>query len=419
MGNNSLVTPRMITMNNLDELVNNTVVLTGFNTKWEKDFGIANAKIGDTELIRKPQRWLPKYGMAYQSQPISDTYTTMTIDTNIQVGFDWGAFDETLSIQDQHDRYFKTSIHQIANAWDDQAASYAYQNTNNYTGTLGTNPASLADAQSLFLTAYAILKENGCPEGDLTAVLSPRLAAAVIQYLNTNYNPQESLGKQFTSGQLMSKLLGFDRVKVDQNIRNHTGGTFTGTPLCNGASVNGDTQIVTDGWTAGDTLNPGDIIAAAATNNVNPMNRRSTGIPKRIVVGGGVQLVADANGNMTIPIGGGLVLYDSSQQYASVDNLPADNAALTVWPGTNAPSGKSGVNAVAFGRQAFGFASIKLPKMAGCNIAESITDPDTGISLAQHQGSDLKTFERISRFDSAGGMCVLYPDNEAVRLVGA
>lgn len=419
MGNNSLITPKMTTFNQLDNLINNLEVLSGFNTTWEKDFAIKDKKIGDTELIRKPQRWIAKDGMGYQPQPISDTYTTMTIDTNKQIGFDWGAFDETLSIEDQDERYFKTSNLQLANAWDDLACGYAYQNTPNYTGTLGTNPASLADSQTLFLLAFAILKENGCSKGNLMSVLSPRLSAAVVQYLNTNYNPQESLGKQFTSGQIMSKLLGFDRVSVDQNIRNHTAGTFVGTPLVNGASVNGDTQIVTDGWTAGDTLNPGDIFAVGSVNNVNPMNRRSTGVAKRLVVGGGVQLVADSGGNMTIPIGGGVVLYDSSQQYADVDNLPADNAALTIWPGTGSPTGKSGVQSLAFGKQAFGFAGIKLPKMAGCNIAESVQDPDTGISISIHQGSDIKTFERISRMDSAGGLCVLYPDNESVRIVGA
>lgn len=419
MGNNSLITPKMITFNQLDNLINNMEVLSGFNTTWEKDFAIKNKKIGDTELIRKPQRWIAKDGMAYQPQPISDTYTTMTIDTNKHIGFDWGAFDEVLSIEDQDERYFKTANLQLANAWDDIASNYAYQNTPNYTGTIGTNPASLADSQSLFLLAFAILKENGCSKGSLMATLSPRMSAAVVQYLNTNFNPQESLGKQFTSGQIMSKLLGFDRVSVDQNIRNHTVGTFTGTPIVNGASVNGDTQIVTNGWTAGDTLNPGDIFAVASVRNVNPMNRRSTGILKRFVVGGGVQLVADSGGNMTIPIGAGVVLYDASQQYANVDALPASNAALTIWPGTNTPSGLSGNQSLAFGKQAFGFAGIKFPKMDGCGIAETVQDPDTGISISIHQGSDIKTAERISRMDSGGGVCTLYPDNEAVRIVGA
>lgn len=419
MADNNLVTPRMITFKCLDELLNNLKVLVGFNTEWEKDFGKKGMKIGDTELIRKPQRWLVKRGAAYQGQPIADTYATLTIDRHSQIGFDWGAFEEVLSIDDVYNRYFKTSINQLANDWDDQAAQFAYLNTNNYSGTLGTNPASLADSQSLFLTALAILQENGCPPGELTAVLNPRQAAAVMQYFNTNYNPQNGLAEQFRTGKLMSALLGFAQASIDQNIWNHTCGTFVGTPAVNGASVNGDTQIVTDGWTAADALNPGDIFAVAAVNNVNPKNRRSTGVLKRFVVGGNVQLVADGSGNMTIPLGGGMVLYDSAQQYADVENLPADNALLTVWPGTSSPSAKSGAQGLAFGPLAFGFVCIELPKMDGCGIAEVVTDPKTKCSLALHRGSDIRTYERINRIDTAGGFVPLYPDNESCRMAGA
>src|SRR5262245_8538687 len=207
MGANNLVTPRMITFKCLDELLNNLKVLVGFNTTWEKDFGKKGMKIGDTELIRKPQRWLVKRGSAYQTQPIQDTYATLVIDRQGQVGFDWGAFEEVLSIDDVYERYFKTSINQLANDWDDQASQFAYLNTNNYSGTLGTNPASITDSQNLFLNALAILQENGCPPGELTAVLSPRQAASVISFLNTNFNPQGALGEQFKSGRLMSSLL--------------------------------------------------------------------------------------------------------------------------------------------------------------------------------------------------------------------
>src|SRR5712671_1833920 len=110
---NNLVTPRMITFKALDEFLNNLKVLIGFRTTWKEDFGKKGMKIGDTELIRKPQRWLVKRGMAYQGQPISDTYATLVIDRSGQIGFDWGAFEEVLSIDDTYTRYFKTSINQL------------------------------------------------------------------------------------------------------------------------------------------------------------------------------------------------------------------------------------------------------------------------------------------------------------------
>lgn len=417
---NELITPRMITFKCLDEFINNLKVVSGFNTTWARDFGKSGMKIGDTELIRKPQRWIVKRGQAYQGQPIMDTYTTLTIDRSGQISFDWSAFEEILSIDDTYNRYFKTAINQLSNDWDDQGSQFAYLNTNNISGVLGTNPASLADSQALFLSALATLQENGCPPGDLTAVLNPRQAAAVIQYFNTNYNPQNNIAEQFRSGKLMSALLGFAQASIDQNIWAHTMGTFTGTPAIATSSVNGDTLIVTDGWTAStDFVNPGDVFVSASTYNVNPKNRRSTGVTKRFVVGGGVVITADGSGNMTIPLGGGMVIYDSSQQYASLNVLPVDGDLMTFFPGTTSPSAKSGANGLAFGKDAFAFAPIKLPKMAGCNIAETEQDPVTGCSIAIHQGSDIKTYERISRVDTAGGFAALYPDNESVRLLGA
>lgn len=415
---NNLVNTRMITFNMLDELMNDLRVLSGFATKWEKDFAKKGAKIGDTELIRKPQRFLPKFGMNYQPQPLSDTYSTLTIDRNVQIGYDWGAFEEVLSIDDQYNRYFKKSINQQSNQWDEWAAQYAYLNTGNISGVLGTNPASQTDSMGIFLDALAILQENGCPISDLTAACSPAFAASVMKYLNTGFNPQADLSKQYREGKI-SAAFGFASIGVDQNIYTDTMGTFVGTPAVNGASVNGDTQIVTDGWTAGDYIDPGNVFKAGSVNNVNPKNRRTTGRAQFFVVGGNARLTADSGGNITIPLGGGFVLYDASQQYADVDALPADNALLTFYPGTSSPSTKSGTQGVAFGKEAYGFAGIELPKMAGCNIAEIATDPKTGISLAVHQGSDLRTYERISRIDSAGGFVALYPANECVRLIGA
>lgn len=419
MANNSLVTPRMITFKSLDEFLNNLKVVSGFNTEWASEFGKKGFKIGDTLQIRKPQRWLVKTGAVYQEQPIVDTFTTVTIDRHRHIGFDYGAFESVLQLDDMYNRYFKTQTTQLANQVDDDASQFAYLNTNNVNGALGTNPSAVADAQDIFLTAYAILMENGCPTDDLSAVFSPRFAAALMKYLNQGFNPQSQLAEQFLSGNLMSNMFGFRRIAVDQNIWNHTIGVFVGTPAVNGASVDGDVQIVTDGWTAGDVLKSGDIFAVGSVNNVNPKNRRSTGVLKRFV-NGGPDLTADAGGNMTIPLGGGFVLHDSSQQYANVDALPADNALLTVWPGTGTPSGKTGNVSLAFARNAFAFCPITLPDVgqegAFCSQA---TDSKTGTSMTLVRQVNAESYRRVARMDMGYGFGNLYPDNESVRLVGA
>lgn len=419
MANNALVTTRMVTFKVLDEFLNNLKVVSGFSTEWEAEFGKQGNKIGDTLLVRKPQRWLVKSGATYQEQPITDTFTTITVLRQRFIGFDYGAFESTLSLDDMYNRYFAKQTTQLSNQVDDEASQFAYQNTNNITGTLGTNPASLADAQNIFLDGYAQLMENGCPTEDLTGVFWPAMAAAIMKFLNTNFNPQPELRKQFMSGNLIENMYGFARIAVDQNLYIHTAGTFTGTPVVQTASVDGDTQIVVNGWTANtDFLNAGDVFAVASVNNVNPKNRRTMGRSKKFVVQNTV--TADGNGSMTIVFGGNFSLAGPGNQYQNVDALPAAGAAITVWPGTTSPSNKSGNQSLEFGPNAFAFVPITFPNVgeegAFCSQA---TDPKTRASLTMVRQVNAETYRRIARMDMGFDFGNLYPDNESVRAVGA
>lgn len=417
MPNNNLITPRMITFNLLDEFMNALRVVPMFDTKWASDFGKEGMKIGDTEFIRKPQRFITKDGAGYQPQPLSDTYATLTIDTHKQISFDWTAFQEVLSIEDQYNRYFRKSVNQLANDADDACCGWAAENLNNITGQLGTSPSTLADAQLLMTQMYALLVNKGCPTEDLSAILSPGLNATQMAYLNTLYNPQAALGRQVENGVPMTNQFGFKRVATDPNIRRQTCGTFTGSPTVKTSSVNGDTSIVLENWTADDVLKKGNVFSVGSVLAVNPKNRRSFVTP--LYMAAAEDYTADGSGEMTVTLAGGMALYDSSQQYANCDALPVAGATVTVFSGTSSPSTKSGAQSLVLGPQAFAFAPILLPKLAGCNIAESERDPDTGLAIAIHQGSDIKTYERINRIDCAWGIANLYPDNEGGRLLGA
>jgi len=425
MGNNALINIQMITFKCLEEFINNLKVVGGFNMEWAKEFGQKGHKIGDTLQVRRPQRWLVKSGAQYQQQPIVDTFSTVKVDRHRHIGFDYGAFESVLDLDDVFNRYFKTSIRQLANQVDDEAAQFAYLNTNNINGILGTNPASLADSQDLFLGALATLQENGCPTEDLSAVLGPRQAVSVMKYLNTNFNPQTQIGRQYLTGALASAF-GYERIAIDQNLYSHTCGTFTGTPVVATSAVEGDTSIATSGWTSGDTVNPGDVFtlgnsSTQKTYNVNPKNRRSTGQLKAFVVGGSTTLTADGSGNMTIPIGGDLGqqgFHPAASQYANMDVLPTAAAVLTLFPGTTSPSGKSGIQGLAFARDAFAFAPITLPKPGNCEYSAQATDPDTGISLTLLTQFNAESYRWVSRADIGFGFGVFYADNEAVRLMG-
>lgn len=418
--NNQFILTRKVAMKVLDSLLNRLNVVDKFNTDWVSEFGAkAPQKIGQQLKITRPFRWTSTNGAQAVPQAMNQQYVDLVIDNQKNIAFDYSKWTEALELDDIYDRCFKPGVDQLANDFDDAAALYAYQNTNNYQGALGTDPASLADSQAIFLQSRAGLTVNSCTPGDVGAVLGPVQSAILQQYLNLNFNPQNQLGDQWKKGMLLPAF-GYDTIQTDANIRNHQSGTFTGTPAVNGSLVDGATTIVSDAWTAGDTLLKGDIIAVAATNNVNPVNRRSTGVLKRLLVT--ADAVADGGGNMTIQVscGGADPLYGAGNQYQNVDALPVDNALITVWPGTSTPSGKRGVQGLALGRQAFIVATTVFPDPSKEGAwGSTVRDPKTGIAITMAKQFQIMPYETIARLDIGFGFGPGLPDNDSYRLVGA
>jgi hypothetical protein len=131
--------------------------------------------------------------------------------------------------------------------------------------------------------------------------------------------------------------------------------------------------------------------------------------------------VADVGGNMTIQVSvGGQDAVRGPGQYQNVDVLPADNALITVWPGTTTPSGLTGIQGVAFGKQAFAFAPISFrdPSKYGAWGATA-RDPKTGISLTMMQQIQVGPYSTAARVDIGYGMSPMYAGNESIRMVGA
>ena len=402
----------------LDAFINQLEVISGFNTDWATEFG-KTPKIGDLIQVRKPYRWQVSTGAALVRGPMDDQFATIRVDRHRHIGFDYSKWSEVLEIEEIYNRCFKTSIIQLSNQVDDDACQFAYQNTNNIQGTLGTDPNSLFAAQNQLLTAMAQLKENAC-QGieEIRAILGPRQSANSQAYLNQQFNSQPILARQYDTGKLQGAF-GFERIRTDQNVYRHTAGTFVGTPLVNDTPVDGYTSIITDGWTSGDTLLTGDVISVASQNNVNPVNRRTTGIAKRLLVL--ADATADSGGNMTIQVSaGGTDPIRGPGQYQNVDALAANNAAITVWPGTATPTGLTGTQGLAFGPDAFAYVPImfRSPKGRGAD-GDTVRDPKTGISLTWATQFQIGPYEDWNRIDIGYGLAPLYPDNEAIRIVGA
>jgi hypothetical protein len=192
---------------------------------------------------------------------------------------------------------------------------------------------------------------------------------------------------------------------VSQNVGRHVNGTFTGTPLVNGANQTGS-SLVTDGWGANSFLNVGDAFTIAGVYSVNPQTYVSTGNLMSFTV---TAASVTAGGASTLSISPAIV---TDGGYKNVTAAPADNAALTV-------VGASGVGynqAIAFHRDALMMASVDLPVPVGVERASYMRDPESGIGIRMVQQYDIRTDAFVTRFDVMIAWASLYPQL-AVRII--
>jgi hypothetical protein len=112
-------------------------------------------------------------------------------------------------------------------------------------------------------------------------------------------------------------------------------------------------------------------------------------------------------------------IYGPGSQYQNVDALPADTAAMTLWPGTTTPNGKTGTVGLGLSRFAFALVGAKLYMPKSVEDAGQAQDPDSGISIRKVKAWDAVRSMQINRMDSLCGFGNLYQDNGAVCVVGA
>ena len=399
-----------ITMEGLRVLTNELHIASFFNTDYNKEFTRPFA-VGSTVRVPLPQRFLVTDGMAYQPQAINRIHTTVNVDQFFGVHFEWDAAEKALKMgRDKADvkkNYIDPIMKQLANELDSRAALFAYQNTNNVTGVLGTDPTAVTP----FAQARQRLKELACTGKEWGMIIPPQVNTKMSTNLATIFNPQADISKLFKEGYL-GKLQGFDWLE-SVNLYSHTAGTWAGAVTVNGAAQSGSTLTITA--TAGDTFKKGDVFSIANVNAVNPVSRRIVGSGvKNFVIqqdltaaGGGVDVI-----NFSPPIVG-------PGQYQNVDVLPANSAALTLWPGTATPNGKSGQQALGLASDAFALVGVEMELPEAVEVSSHMRDPQTGISLSFIRQWDSLLYRMTNRFDILCGFGALYPDNCAVRVACA
>lgn len=410
-----------VTMESLRILKNNLVVASCFNTSYNKEFSKEFA-VGETVRVKLPQRWTIRDGIGYQPQAVARTYTTVACDQVFGIDFEWDSVAAALKAERGLDaikrEYLEPAMVQIAQEIDSRAAQWAYYNSNNIVGILGTNPTDTSIAGA----ARTILKQKACPPGPLEMIMAPQVMNAIVNGSLTLFNDQAQVSRAFKEG-YYGRARGFDWSE-SMSLYSHTAGVWQ-TPssvTVSGGGQTGSNLLVN--CTSGDTFNRGDVFQIAAVYAVNPVTRRSTGALQQFVV---TQAVTASASTATIPIaayggqGTGGAIVGPGSQYQNVDSLPADTALLTLFPGTTTPSTgpKSGFQNLALHRDAFALIGVKLELPKAVEVSSQQRDPETGISVRFVRSWDNVRSMMTNRFDVLMGFGNLYPDSCSVRVLSA
>jgi len=408
---NSFINTSWVSMEILRLLVNRLVCSEYFNRSWEKDFNREFAP-GSTIQIKFPQRFLVVDGMGYAPQGIARISTTVALDNWIQVPFEWDDYEKAVRLErseeELRENYWNPAAAAISQEIDSRAANWARINTSNLVGQLGTDPTTV----QTYYQARAILEKEACSPGKRCMLISSSMMTTLGSNITNVFNPTDQISRQWKQGNI-GVLAGFDFYESN-SLYTHTAGTWAGVVKCIGSNQSGS-QLVIQG-TAGDTINAGDKFNIAACNMVNPMTRRSAGplVLRTFTATTAYTLTGGSDTINILP-----AIYGPGSQYQNVDALPQNNAALTLWPGTTAPNGKSGTVGLGLSREAFALVGGKLYQPKAVESAAQQQDPDSGIALRKVVAWDPVRSMQVNRLDSLIGFGNLYQQNGAVAVLGA
>lgn len=402
---NAIITPSIIAKEAIMQLENNLVMGNNVHREYKKEF----VNVGDTVNVRMPVDFTVTDGATRSNQDVVEKNSNVVVDQRKHVSWKFTTQDMTLSIEEYSERYIKPAMIRLANTVDASLCNL-YKKVYHSAGTAGTTPATFA----ALAAAAQKMDEVGVPDdGQRKLVLNPAAHWSLADGLKGVYNQKRV--EEFIGRGYLGQIANFN-IFGDQNIKAHTKGTATGTPLVNGGSqavtyaslTSGSSfwqsSLVTDGWTNSVTgiLKAGDVFTIAGVYAVNPISKESTGALQQFTV------LADANsdgsGNATLTVSPPII---SSGVHQTVNATPGDNAAITV---VNSHAAN-----MAFHKNAFALVMcpLELPDSAGFKARET----HNGMSVRVVKDYDIDADEEIIRLDILYGVKAVDP-RLAVRLLG-
>lgn len=406
MPGNTLLTIDMVTLEALRILHGNLAFVKTINRDYDDAFAREGAKIGETLRIRKPPQYTVRSGRVMTAQNAVETYINLPITNQKGVDLNFTSAEFTMSIDNFSPRFLRPGMAVLASTIDYDALSMTLS-VYNSVGTPGTTPASF----QIWADSGALLDNNLAPrDQERTAILSPAAMARTVDGLRTLFQAGDAIADQYRSG-VMSRALDY-RWAIDQNVRNLTTGTHSGTFSVTGTTATGATTLAVDftGGLTTDTITAGEVFTIGSVYQVNAETKQTLTNLQQFVVT--TTTTSNSISQMlTLPIAP-TIYGPTSLGLQNVSVLPADNAAITFFGTTSATIYPQNI---AFHRDAFTFATadLKMPRNQEM-AARKVMD---GISMRIWEGADIVNDAFPVRSDVLYGYVPTYPQL-AVRVWG-
>jgi hypothetical protein len=311
----------MITKKAVMVFTNTNALLKRINRQYDNQYANEGEKIGSVLRIRLPNDYTVSTGPAFQPQDTAETQVLLTMATQNHVDVSFTSADLLLSLDDFAERILLPAMNNLAGKIAVLLMQQVGEAGCNLTANVDQNNDVVAPTQKTFLRARAALYNSSAPNVKHDTILSPDSMADTVSGLAGLLNPQSAISRQYMEGTMYDALGSI--WAEDQSIINHTTGTFTAGTV-HGAGQTG--TVLTTNATTG-TLNVGDIVTIAGVNGVNYVQKASTGKLRQFVITVAATTAATTLNIFPaiIPSAGG-----SDVQYQTVDNSPADGAAMSL-----------------------------------------------------------------------------------------
>jgi hypothetical protein len=306
---NTTLTADVVAKAALVVLDNELGVVNSFYRAHESEFSetVNGYKKGQTISIRRPADFTVRSGSTMDLQDVIEGKTTLTVDQQIGVDFEFSSTDMTLNMNDLSERVIKPAMTNIVNHMASDCLGQFYQGVYNWAGTAGQTINSFSD----FLKGPERLSEMAVPMDQRCAVLSPADYYAMVGAQAGLGSSDKLVNSAWANGEL-SNIAGMQSVYMSQVTPTHTNGAAVDTNAVtdgNSQEVSYDTAkntwtqtLVTDGWGTSQSLPVGSVFTIAGVYMVNPKTKESTGILQQFVVTTTVTTNANASNDTNITI---------------------------------------------------------------------------------------------------------------------